>query len=130
MPEQDPKPGDAEQPAPEQPATPPPEAPSAPAAPPSPPPRRRLVAFVKRACTIVLGGGMQRLLGGEWITDSEACARLRGGDGLEFLELSTEELADRQREVDAEIQRHTRALADLGRVVYRDGEVTPPKRRG
>jgi hypothetical protein len=131
--------GSAAPPAP--PALPPPDAggvpspapePSAPPAPPAPPARKvwRTVAVAMKARTLYLGGQRTDVLGGEFITHPEHVADVRRDPGFRLVEVESPAHLEELRQAYAfEVDRVRRRAAELGLVVYRDGEVTPPRRK-
>lgn len=95
------------------------------------PPAWRTVALVKKSRTVSFSSGAVKLLGGELVTEPDRVASLRGDDAFQFIEVeSRDHLAWLQEGL---VRRQTQireAAAELGLVVFRDGEVTPPRARG
>jgi hypothetical protein len=112
-----------------------PSEPSAPAAAPSEPSARkawRTVAFARR-CTKVYNprGGLQTVLGGEILDDPVLVATLKGDAAFEFHDVTfRDELDELRTRYEQAVEALRKDAATLGLVVYRDGEVEPPRRRG
>lgn len=109
--------------APDGPGAEPPEAPST-------RPVWRRVAIARRSCSAYLDGDLVKLLGGEIVAEPGRVESLaRDPEAFEIVEVaSPEDLALLREERDqavAELRDRARAL---GCVVYRDGEVPPPRR--
>lgn len=99
---------------------------------PPPEPRKawRTVAFVMKARSVYLDGGLVQLLGGEFVTHPQHVERVKSDPAFRLVEVgSAAELAELQADYAAEVARVRAAAAELGLVVFRDGEVDPPKKR-
>lgn len=94
-----------------------------------PPPPKRAVAFCKQSRAVVLDGQHIRVLGGEFITHPPHVEAVRSDDGFRILEVDDEELAELMDAHAREVEHLRERAAELGFVVYRDGEQPPRPRR-
>lgn len=90
----------------------------------------RTVALALRARTVHVGSAAVRVLGGELVTEPDRVAALRGDDAFQLIPVHSarelELMRLRLAQVHEDIRRRA---AEVGLVVYRDGEVEPPKAR-
>lgn len=107
---------------------------STPEAPATPEPARkpwRTVAFARKSTKVYTRGGLLRVLGGEILDDPALVATLAGDDTFMLIDVEGPEhlvyLRERHEQEVARLREHA---AELGLVVYRDGEAEPPRRRG
>lgn len=98
------------------------DADAAPPPAPAPAPPWRTVALCHTACNVHFGGQLIRLLGGEWVTEPDRVATIRGCEQFQFFDVtSPEQLASIMTETTTLIEQATKQLADLGYVVVRHG---------
>lgn len=91
----------------------------------------RRVALCQKAVQVYFGGALVRVLGGELITEVDRVAVLVGDPAFRLFEVESAADIDAIRHGYArEVEELRAAAAALGLVVYRDGEVEPPRRRG
>ncbi|MFO0610791.1 MAG: hypothetical protein U0324_46950 [Polyangiales bacterium] len=91
----------------------------------------RRAAFARRASKVYTRGGLLQVLGGEILDDPALVPTLAGDDNFMIIEVESPEHLVYLREGYArDVARLREAAADLGLVVFRDGEVEPPRRRG
>lgn len=90
---------------------------------------RRPVAFALRSRVVSFDGGTVRVLGGEWITHGPHVEHVRSDPAFRVLEVDEEELARAQAAYDRKVAALREEAAELGLVVFREGEVDPAKTR-
>lgn len=89
----------------------------------------RTVALVLRSRSVYLDGGLCRLLGGEWVTHPQHVERVKSDPAFRLIEVESPAELEQLQAVHAASLAELRAAAtELGYVVFRDGEVDPPKR--
>lgn len=91
----------------------------------------RRVAFARRSAKVFTRGGLQHVLGGEILDDPSLVATLGGDEAFQFFELRhRDELEELRADYAGQVAELRERAAKLGLVVYRHGEIEPPRRRG
>lgn len=96
-----------------------------------PPARPRRVAICTKTCAVALGAGVQRIYGGDWIIEPSHVAVIEHDvEHFRMLDFpSAAAMTTARASFDAHVADLRRRAADIGLVLFRDGEVDPPKRR-
>lgn len=89
----------------------------------------RDVAFCYRTCQVYLDGGLHRVLGGEVLEHHRHVDQVRNDTAhFRLIRLQAPDHLERiRKEWRDEFDEMKKRAAELGLVVYRDGEVAPPK---